>query len=98
MKKHHRMKFSEPEYASFTFPVYEYLIYFLCQGDVVVYVGQTKAGLYRPFSHKDKKYDNVKVIPCKLNELNTLEQQFIEKYKPRYNIVGLNGSPKLKAI
>ena len=64
----------------------------------MVYVGQTKAGLYRPFSHKDKKYDNVKVIPCKLNELNTLEQQFIEKYKPRYNIVGLNGSSKLKAI
>lgn len=94
-----KRKFDEPEYVHMTLPNPDCFIYFLCQGDVVVYVGQTHSGLYRPYSHhKDKQFDNVKIIPCKLNELDALERHFIEKYQAHYNIVGVKGAPKLKAL
>lgn len=99
LKLRNKAKFDEPDYIHMTLPNPDYLIYFLCQGDVVVYVGQTHSGLYRPYSHhKGKEFDNVKIIPCKLNELDALEKHFIEKYKPHYNIVGVKDTPKLKAL
>lgn len=60
-------------------------VYFLLQGDEVVYVGQTKKGLSRPFSHDDKVYDKVKIIECKEEELTLLESSYIAKYAPMYN-------------
>lgn len=60
-------------------------IYFLLQGDEVVYVGQTSVGLSRPFSHYDKEYDLIKVMACPLNKLDETEDFYICKYKPKYN-------------
>jgi hypothetical protein len=61
------------------------LVYFLLQDDEVVYVGQTSVGLSRPFSHNDKKFNLVKVLPCSIDKLNETEDFYIEKYKPKYN-------------
>lgn len=62
-------------------------IYFLCENDNVVYVGQTKCGLSRPYAHKDKKFDEIKILLCDENELDFLEDKYIKKYKPKYNKV-----------
>ena len=66
-----------------------YLIYFLLQGDEVVYVGQTTQNLIRPFSHKDKTFDSVAIIYQSEDkeELNVIEEYYIKKYAPKYNRV-----------
>lgn len=61
------------------------MIYFLLDNNVVVYVGQTKQGILRPLSHKDKKYDTIKILYCDEKELNNLEDRYITKYRPKYN-------------
>ena len=60
-------------------------VYFLLQGNEVVYVGQTTVGLSRPFSHYDKEYDSIKVLSCPADKLDETEDRFIIKYKPKYN-------------
>ena len=60
-------------------------VYFLLQGNEVVYVGQTSTGLSRPFSHHDKEFDSIKALPCSFNELDETEDYYICKYKPKYN-------------
>ena len=62
------------------------LIYHLMDGDEIVYVGQSKSGIKRPFEHTDKKWDSVKyhIIPDHLN-LNVVEKIHIDKHKPKYN-------------
>lgn len=60
-------------------------VYFLLKNNYVVYVGQTKNGILRPLSHRDKDYDEIKIIYCKDNELDTLEDKYIKKYLPKYN-------------
>ena len=60
-------------------------IYFLMQGNKVVYVGQTTKGLARPFTHKNKVYDNIQIIFCDKADLDLLETEYIIKYKPIYN-------------
>lgn len=61
------------------------IIYFLLDNDEVVYVGQSKVGLYRPYTHKDKTFTHVAFINCKECELDDKETEFIKKYKPKYN-------------
>lgn len=61
------------------------LIYFLINDDVVVYVGQTKNGLQRPFSHFNKEFNRLEVLECKEEELGILEDKYIIKYMPKYN-------------
>ena len=51
----------------------------------VVYVGQTKRGIVRPLSHKDKCFDEIKIMYCEENELDLLEDLYIKKYNPYYN-------------
>lgn len=51
----------------------------------VVYVGQSKRGIERAFEHKDKEFDYIKVIPCKLSQLNDMEEKYIKEYNPIYN-------------
>lgn len=59
------MKFKEQS-KSLNIPVArEPIIYFLLNGDEVVYVGQSITGLCRPYSHSDKQFDNVSIIRCK---------------------------------
>lgn len=67
------------------------LIYFLINDEEVVYVGQTKHGLSRPFSHRDKPFNRLEIIKCKEKELDVLENKYIIKYQPIYNTQINNG-------
>lgn len=79
------MEFEENDIA-ITIPRYQdVFIYFLIKNNIVVYVGQTKRGVARPFSHKDKEFDSIKLIYCKEEELDILEDKYITKYNPKYN-------------
>jgi hypothetical protein len=60
-------------------------IYFLMQGDEVVYVGQTRVGISRPLGHNDKDYDSFYMKRCKPNLLDKREREMILKYQPIYN-------------
>jgi len=68
-----------------TFKYKRFLIYFLLKGNEVVYVGQTKRGILRPFSHNDKVFDTIKILHCNEEDLCVLEDRYIDKYKPKYN-------------
>ena len=67
------------------------LIYFLIKDDEVVYVGQTKYGLSRPFSHRDKEFNQIEIIKCAEANLDILEDKYIIKYQPKYNTKINNG-------
>lgn len=74
------------EEGSINIPVnYKNFIYFLLKDGIVVYVGQTTQGLIRPFTHKDKDYDEMKIILCDKEQLDNAEGNYIAKYKPIYN-------------
>lgn len=60
-------------------------IYFLLKDQEVVYVGQTITGVSRPFMHKDKAYDTVKILFCAKEQLDIMEDKYITKYNPKYN-------------
>lgn len=67
-------------------------IYFLFKGNKVVYVGQSKNGIARVFSHTipdlegfKKIFDGYAMIQCELSELNNIEAINIVKHKPKYN-------------
>lgn len=80
------MKFNETDKPILTVKNYSgCLVYFLLQDGEVVYVGQTAHGLSRPFSHHDKVFDEVKILFCEPEELDLIEDKYIQKYKPRYN-------------
>ena len=82
------MKFEETGYIEINLS-HTTFIYFLVHNDEVVYIGQTKQGLKRPFSHTDKIFDKLYVIdlPDEINEneLTLIEDYYIDKYKPKYN-------------
>lgn len=64
----------------------QYFIYFLVDNEEVVYVGQTKNGITRPFEHcKNKKFDAVYLLPVAEKDLDQLEGIYILKYAPKYN-------------
>jgi hypothetical protein len=65
--------------------VRESAIYFLLEGDSVVYVGQSKdiSGIVR--RHKDKVFDRIVYRPCLIEELNDYEQPCIVYFRPKYN-------------
>lgn len=80
------MIFSEQDKNIITVPKYDNcFIYFLLQQKEVVYVGQTEHGIIRPLSHRDKDFDEIKILYCNPNELDILEDTYIQKYKPAYN-------------
>lgn len=61
-------------------------IYFLIDNKEVVYIGQTKRGTGRIFSHmNNKEFDEVYIIPCEESRLDEMEGYYIEKYIPMYN-------------
>lgn len=78
------MVFSEDNCETFVFKSNNF-IYFLLDKNDVVYVGQTMQGVLRPLSHKNKKYDTIKIRYCKETQLDELEDKFIAKYNPKYN-------------
>lgn len=62
-------------------------LYFLLQGDDVVYVGQSEDILIRAHSHrKDKKYDGFSYLEFPEGNLNDLEAEYIIKCQPICNL------------
>ena len=67
----------------------ECIIYLLLNKGKVRYVGQSIYGLTRVKQHllqKEKVFDDYKIIKCKKEELNDLENYYILKYNPTYNL------------
>lgn len=66
---------------------YEPVVYFLCQGDEVVYVGQSISVFQRMKQHRadDKIFDNVFALPCPRSELDVTERKFIKILNPILN-------------
>lgn len=63
-------------------------IYFLINKNKVVYVGQTKNGLFRVFEHiKTKYFEKFSIFSCDEYLLDYYENYFIMKYKPKLNKV-----------
>ena len=63
-------------------------IYFLINGNEVVYVGQTKNLHARIYQHRvetKKAFTRYFLLPCEPAELTPLESRYIAKFKPRYN-------------
>lgn len=72
-------------------------IYFLCEGDEVVYIGQATCAAARIASHSGKPFTRAFILPCLIEHLNDLEGTFIRAFKPRLN--GNNGPlPKREII
>jgi predicted GIY-YIG superfamily endonuclease len=72
-----------------------HFVYFLCNNDEVVYVGQTKYLRTRIFFHKkDKQFKNIYYIklPSKAKALSA-ESYYISKFDPKYNKTN-NEKPK----
>lgn len=63
-------------------------IYFLINNKIVVYVGKTQNGKRRITQHKnDKRFDEIYIIKCDYDELMELEDYYMMKYKPKYNLL-----------
>lgn len=65
-------------------------IYFLFDGDEVVYIGRTTYGIDRVYRHRTeaggyKEFDSVTMLECELRELEEMERKWIRRLKPRYN-------------
>lgn len=59
-------------------------VYFLCQENQVVYVGQSNNPSARIAQHQaDKQFNRVFMIPT--NNLDVVETMYIKKFKPKYN-------------
>lgn len=68
-------------------------LYFLFDGDELVYVGQTEDLDARLSVHRksEKKWNSYAFLPCFLENMDSLEARYIIRYSPRYN-VGLPGT------
>lgn len=87
------MKFAEEGTRLSRNAVLGCIVYFLIDGDEVVYVGKSINGLQRVFSgHCDKSYTDVIVKEIKDERvLNYAERYYIAKYRPKYNRIVLDG-------
>lgn len=61
-------------------------VYFLCNGDEVVYVGQSINIFGRLVEHRqNKNFDRIYILPIPEHELNAVEGALIRILKPKYN-------------
>lgn len=60
-------------------------VYFLLDGDEVVYVGQSVNVYSRIGQHTDKRFDRYAFVPCPVDALNKLESLYIHCLRPRLN-------------
>ena len=67
----------------------EYFVYFLLDGEEIVYVGKSINYHQRLKAHsKNKKFDSYYLLKCKNEkEMDILEFDFIVKFEPKYNSV-----------
>lgn len=75
------------EYALIKSP----LVYFICDGDTVVYVGQTVNLPYRLMQHAYWVQNHVKdlrvrYIEVPASEMNRIERHWIRKLQPKFNL------------
>ena len=82
-------------------------VYFLKQDDEIVYVGQSVNLKERIKSHKydeAKEFNNHSFIECEKDKLNEVENAYILKHNPVFNIkkfeikTGSNGMKKMKML
>lgn len=72
-------------------------VYFLCEGDEVVYVGRTTNLARRVLSHQlDKTFSRVFFIEVCSADAAEVEQELITNWRPRYN--KLQGDPRWQWI
>lgn len=67
-------------------------VYFLLDGDDVVYVGQAVDVYSRIGQHKDKRFDRYAFVPCPVDALDMLESLYIHCLRPRLNGEQSNGA------
>jgi len=63
-------------------------IYYLLDGDEIVYIGQSRNVSYRIAAHiseGQKIFNRYLFFPCNIEDLNATECEEIIKYKPKYN-------------
>lgn len=60
-------------------------VYFLLDGDEVVYVGQAVNVYARIGQHTDKRFDRYAFVPCPVDSLDRLESLYIHCLRPRLN-------------
>ena len=60
-------------------------VYFLLDGDEVVYVGQAVNVYSRIGQHTDKRFDRYAFVPCAVDALDRLESLYIHCLRPRLN-------------
>jgi hypothetical protein len=60
-------------------------VYFLLDGDEVVYVGQAVNVYSRICQHAGKKFDRYAYVPCPVEILDRLESLYIHCLRPRLN-------------
>ena len=60
-------------------------VYFLLEGDEVVYVGQAANVYSRIGQHTDKRFDRYAFVPCAVDALDKLESLYIHCLRPRLN-------------
>lgn len=71
-------------------------VYFLCDGDEVVYVGQSTFVICRIAEHMRegrKIFDSVFVLPCEKDQLLKTEEHWIIVLRPKYNLSSIKGQP-----
>jgi excinuclease UvrABC nuclease subunit len=77
-------------------------IYALVREGAIVYIGQSRKPLGRIAAHRSQwgrksqapawlpikgiLFDEIHVLPCRVEDLDRLERALIDLYKPRYNI------------
>lgn len=66
-------------------------VYFLLDGNEIVYVGQAKNVYVRISCHTDKRFDRYAFVPCSLNALDKVESLYIHYLRPRLNGNQTNG-------
>lgn len=63
------------------------MIYFLFDGDELVYIGQSRYGISRVQAHIElKAFTHYTWIPCPVHLLNNTEAYYILQFKPKYNL------------
>ena len=63
----------------------KHFIYFLLQGNTVVFIGKLQNDFSKIHKYANGDYDTIKVLPCPTELLEAEESRLIEKYKPIYN-------------
>ena len=77
---------------------YSHGVYFLINHGKIVYIGKTTRGEIGVWEHYgEKPFNRYTFIRCRPEEVDSLEQIYIEKYRPTLNIVNnKNNSNKQK--